>query len=68
MELSIETMPIAFINNKQPNFGLSYKDILSIRVLVLLSMSFLEGGEGIWERKIRHLIFLLSSYHWPWYQ
>ena len=49
MELSIETMPIAFINNKQPNFGSSYKDILSIRVLVLLSISFLEGGDGIWE-------------------
>ena len=49
MELSIETMPIAFINNKQPNFGSSYKDILSIRVLVLLSISFFEEGDGIWE-------------------
>ena len=46
-ELSIETMPIAFINNKQPNFGSSYKDILSILVLVLLSISFLEGGDEI---------------------
>ena len=42
-ELSIETMPIAFIN-KLPNFGSSYKDNPTNSGFGYAFLSFLEGG------------------------